>query len=85
MDAGHLEARGGPSVAGEGTIRVIAEAAFLGIPIDRFIRSRDPEELQLLEAVRKEAAVILDETLTSLARKIVQETADAQERGRKGK
>jgi hypothetical protein len=64
-------------------VRAIAEAAFLGIPVIPFLRSRDPEERALLDAARVEGAKLLDETLTSLARKIVKETADAQKRGEK--
>lgn len=62
---------------------MIAEAAFLGLPVDRLLRSRDPAELELLDRARLEGAKLLDETLTTLARKFVKETAEAQERGRK--
>lgn len=50
-----------------------------------FIRTRDPEERQLLDEIRKEGAVLLNETLDNLARKIVKEQSDAQKRGSKKK
>jgi hypothetical protein len=65
--------------------RAIAEAGILGLPVDRFIRSRDPEERALLDRARHEGFKVLDGMMDALARKIVKETADAQERGRKKK
>jgi hypothetical protein len=85
VDAGHHPSRGGPSVADETQIRILAEAAVHGLPILRMYRSRDPEEIDLLEAVRKEAINVADDMRLDLARKIVQETADAQKRGEKNK
>lgn len=55
----------------------------MGLPVERFYRSRDSAELALLDEVRLEGAKLLDELMTSLARKIVKEEADAQARGRK--
>lgn len=49
------------------------------------VLSRDGDEVALWDAVRKEAAKVQDELLTNLARKIVEETAKAQERGAKKK
>ncbi len=64
-------------------MRALAEAAVFGLPVDRMINSRDGAELALLEKVRVESAQVIDDLLTALARKIVKEQADAQERGRK--
>ena len=64
---------------------MLAEAAVLGIPVDRLIRSRDPEERQLLEAIRKEAVNVIDDLMTNLARKIVKEQSEAQKRGERKK
>jgi hypothetical protein len=83
MDAGHVSTRRGPSVAGEGTIRALAEAGLMGLPVDRMILSKDGDELALYEAIRQEGSEVLDGILDSLARKIVKEYADAKERGRK--
>lgn len=85
MDAGHVPAHRGPFVAGEGTIRALAECAVLGIPVLPYLRSRDPEERALLEAARIEAVKVVDELMTNLARKIVKEQADAQKRGKQSK
>lgn len=52
----------------------------MGIPITRYMRARG-EELEILDAVREEAANVLDDILTVLARKIVKEYADAKKRG----
>lgn len=41
------------------------------------------EEFDLLDAARREAAQVIDDLQTNLARKIVKEKADAEERGRK--
>lgn len=62
---------------------MVAEAAILGLPVTRIIRTRDSDERALLDAARLEGAQLLDDLMTVLARKIVKETADAQERGRK--
>jgi len=62
---------------------VLAEAALVGVPVDRLIRSRDSEEVALLHRVRAQGAKLLDEIMTDLARRIVKEQADAEERGRK--
>jgi len=43
------------------------------------------EEWDLLDAARLEVANVLDDVLTALARKIVKEQAEAEERGRKQK
>lgn len=83
MDAGYLGPHRGPSVAGDGTIRALAEAAVLGLPVERMYRSRDGDEKALLNAVRTEAGVVVNELMDSLARKIVKEYSEAQERGRK--
>lgn len=50
--------------------------------MDRLLRTRDGDERAVWEEVRKEASNVVDELLTNLARKIVKETADAQERGK---
>lgn len=63
--------------------RAIAEAGILGLPVERYIRSRDSEERAVIDRARHEGFKVLDDILTTLARKIVKETADAQERGRK--
>lgn len=85
MDAGHVQARGGPFVAGEGTIRLLAEAAVLGVPVDRLLRTSDETERLLLQAVVKEAWEVLRTVHTELARKIVNEYAEARKRGEKKK
>lgn len=41
------------------------------------------EEFDLLDGARIAASEVVDDLLTSLARKIVKEQADAEERGRK--
>lgn len=63
-------------------IRVLAEAAVFGVPVDRMLRSRDADEVAMWEAVRVEANKVVDDLMTTLARKIVKEQADAQERGK---
>lgn len=62
---------------------MLAEAAIIGLPVGRFIHSRDPVERDLLEAARVAGQKLLDDLMTNLARKIVKETADAQNRGAK--
>lgn len=83
MDAIDEGADRGPSVAGDGTLRAIAEAAVLGLPVRRMVHTRDGDEIAFWEGVRKEAAKVYDELLTNLARKIVEETSKAQDRGKK--
>lgn len=61
----------------------MAEAALIGLPVGRFLETRDPDEFALLDRARVEGFKVLDDLLTSLARKIVKETADAQKRGQK--
>lgn len=51
--------------------------------MDRFIKVRDPAEFALLDDARAEGFALLNDIIAQLARKIVKETADAQERGRK--
>lgn len=46
-------------------------------------RTRDGDERAFWEAVRLEAPKVLDDLLRTLARYIVDETAKAQERGKK--
>lgn len=82
MDAGHREACRGPSVAGKDAIRVLAEAAVFGLPIKRMLLSRDQHELDMLDAIRLECTTVVDELMTNLARKIVEEQARAQNRGK---
>lgn len=55
----------------------------MGLPVERFIRSRDPDEVQLLEAIRQRGAQVIEDLQDRLARKIVSEYAAARERGRK--
>lgn len=62
---------------------MLAEAAVLGVPVDRLLNTTDPMEKGLLEKMVKEAAEVLDEIHTNLARKIVNEYAKARERGKK--
>lgn len=81
MDAGHLKARRGPSVAGAGTPRLLAEAAFAGIPIDRLIRTRNSNERDLLLAIHGESVKLMDDLIDKLAQAIVREYSDAQKRG----
>lgn len=83
MDAGHIQASGGPFVAGEISIRVLAECAILGVPVTRLIRTRDPEEYELLVATWREAVKVMDELQDNLARKIVNEYAKAKDKGSK--
>lgn len=83
MDAGHLEADRGPYVAGEGTIRALAEAAVLGLPVEQILRTRDGDERSVWDAVRQEAASVKDTELRNLARYIVEEYAKARNRGEK--
>jgi hypothetical protein len=85
VDADHEGSSGGPSVAGDGTIRAIAEAAVLGLPVQRMVLSRDGDEVAFWDAVRVEAVKVYDTHLTNLARKIVEEHSKAEERGRKKK
>lgn len=83
MDAGHVEGDGGPSVASEVPARYLAECAIFGLPVHRILTTRDSVEREVWEEVHAEAAEVVDTLLQNLARKIVKETADAQERGRK--
>lgn len=85
MDADDEEAHRGPSVAGEGTIRWLAEAAFVGVPVLEYLRTEDSDERALLAAVKEEGVKVLSDTITNLAREIVKETAEAQKRGSKKK
>jgi hypothetical protein len=56
----------------------------MGIPVERYMRAKN-EELEILDAVREQGAEVLDDILTSLARKIVKEYSDAKRRGEKGR
>lgn len=47
------------------------------------LRSRDREERDFWEAVRVEAATVVNTLMDNLARKVVKETADARKRGQK--
>jgi hypothetical protein len=49
------------------------------------LQTQDGTERDTWEAVRVEANNVMNDLLDSLARKIVKETADAQERGKKKK
>lgn len=82
MDAGYVQVRRGPSVAGKDSIRVLAEAAVFGLPVDRMLRSGDGDEVAMYEAIRCEAVYVIDDLMTNLARKIVKEQADAQNRAK---
>jgi hypothetical protein len=62
---------------------MLAEAALFGIPVDRLLRTKDPTERALLVSMHKEAQGVVDDLLTNLARKIVEEYAKAQNRGAK--
>lgn len=83
MDARHFKVHRGPSVAGAEIPRLLAEAAFAGIPIDRLIRSRDSNERDLLLAVHKESIPLIDKLIDKLAYAIVKEQSEAQARGAK--
>lgn len=83
MDAGHVQARRGPSVAGDGTVRFLAEAAVFGLPVHRIMYSRDPLERELLREALTEAVKVVDDLHTNLARKIVHEYAEAKKKGDK--
>lgn len=85
MDAGHVQVRRGPSVVGEGTARALAEACLLGLPARAMLRSHDPDEQDVWEEVRVEAAKLWDEMMTTMARKIVHEQAEAEKRGARRK
>lgn len=54
-----------------------------GLPVLTYIRTKNSTERDLINAARKEAADVLDDILTNLARKIVSEQAAAEDRGRK--
>ncbi len=62
---------------------MVAEAAILGLPVDRLLRTSDPDERRLLDAARIEGGHLMDDLMTTLARKIVNEYVAAVERGRK--
>jgi hypothetical protein len=81
MDADDEEADRGPSVAGKELIRWLAEAAFVGIPIERFLHTIDPGERSLLIKVKDEGTEVLNDAMKSLAHEIVKEYAAAQRRG----
>jgi hypothetical protein len=63
---------------------MLAEAAVLGIPVGRLIRTTNGVERDFLIAIHKEAIKVMDDLHTKLARKIVKEYGDAQTRGKDG-
>lgn len=62
---------------------MLAEAAIFGIPVDRLLRTTDPTERALLVGMHREAQEVVNDLMTNLARKIVEEYAKAQNRGAK--
>lgn len=57
----------------------------MGLPVERMLRTHDGDERDFWEAVRLEAPKVIDDLLKNLARYIVNETAEAQKRGKKKK
>lgn len=50
--------------------------------MDRWLRTHDSTERELYNAIRIEAAEVVDLLMTNFARRVVKETAEARKRGK---
>ena len=83
MDAGSDGSRRGPYLADEATLRMLAESAIFGLPINTFIRTTSGTERDLYVAIHKRAIGVADDLIKKLAGEIVKQYGDAQKRGSK--